>query len=99
MVHLVAAVLVASSVGIYLWFGSSGDDEGVRGPILIVSDDYLTRENGVSAGTGAEADPFVIQDLIIEVTSDPGLQGQGIRVSYTTAHFIIRNVTIRPEGD
>ena len=97
VVHLVTAVLVASSLGIYLLVKSGEDDDRVHEPILIVADSYFTSENGVSSGTGTEADPFIIQDLIIEVPSDPGLQGQGIRVSYTTAHFIIRNVTIRPD--
>lgn len=97
-VHLVAAALLVTSLGVYLWLDSSGEDDGVRGPILIVADDYFTAENGVSSGTGTEADPFVIEDLVIEVPSDSVLKGQGIRVSHTTAHFVIRNVTVRPDG-
>ncbi len=97
-VHLVAATVLAASLGVYLWIVLSGEDDGVRGPILIVADDYFTADRGVSSGAGTEADPFVIEDLVIEVPSDPDLEGQGIRISHTTAHFVIRNVTVRPEG-
>jgi hypothetical protein len=98
LVHLVAAALLAASLSVYVLFVLSGEDDGVRGPILIVADDYFTAENGVSSGAGTEADPFVIEDLVIEVPSDPALSGQGIRISHTAAHFVIRNVTMRPDG-
>jgi parallel beta-helix repeat protein len=98
VVHLVVAALITSSIVIYLLVRSGQNDDGVHEPLLIVADDYFTSGNGVSSGAGTEADPFVIKDLVIEVPSDPVLMGQGIRISHTDAHFVIRNVTIRSDG-
>lgn len=98
IVHLVVAALITSSIVVYHLVESGQNDDGVNEPLLIVADDYFTSGNGVSSGDGTEANPFVIEDLVIEVPSDPVLEGQGIRISHTEAHFVIRNVTIRSDG-
>lgn len=62
-------------------------------PITIMTDSHFTPANGVTSGTGAEHDPFVIEGWTIELSNSGGW-GYGINIGWTTAHFIIKNVTI-----
>src|SRR3989441_857017 len=58
-------------------------------PILIEGDNNFTAPNGVTAGTGGAADPYVIQGWLIDATSS-----NGITIRQTRAHLVIRNLTI-----
>src|SRR5207249_9824550 len=58
-------------------------------PILIEGDNKFTAPNGVTAGTGGAADPYVIQGWLIDATSS-----NGITIRQTRAHLVIRNLTI-----
>jgi parallel beta-helix repeat protein len=57
-------------------------------PIVIRGNNAFTAANGVSAGTGTAADPYVIEGL--EFSG----QQTAIDVSYTHAYFIIRDILI-----
>ncbi|HEX9339635.1 MAG TPA: NosD domain-containing protein [Thermoplasmata archaeon] len=58
-------------------------------PIHIEGDRNFSSTNGVVRGTGAPADPFIIEHWDISAAS-----GDGIFVRNTTASFVIRNVTV-----
>src|SRR5881397_3514058 len=58
-------------------------------PILIEGDNNFTAPNGVTAGTGGAADPYVIEGWLIDATSS-----NGITIRQTRAHLLIRNLTI-----
>lgn len=59
--------------------------------IYIDSDSDFTMENGVTAGTGTWGDPFIIQEMSINLTVT---DDHGVYIHETTSHFIIRNMTI-----
>ena len=58
-------------------------------PILIEGDAQFTPANGVTGGSGAPGDPYVIADWSINATT-----ANGIEIRNTTAHFVIRGVYI-----
>ena len=69
-------------------------------PIIINGNADFTAANGVTGGTGAASDPYVIAGWDINVSQSPW-HGQyyngpypGIGISDTDAHFVIRNVNI-----
>jgi len=65
---------------------------GMRGfhRIVIIGDLEFTKKNGVGAGSGTAADPYVIQGLKIDAR-----HGTGILIKNTSSYFVIRNVIIR----
>ncbi|HAF71122.1 MAG: Nitrous oxidase accessory protein [Acetothermia bacterium 64_32] len=60
-------------------------------PIYIYGDEGFTWENGVVAGSGTEEDPYIIEGWTIDTLG----YDYGIYIDHTTAHFVIRNCTIR----
>ena len=62
----------------------------VRGTIRIEGDANFTLGNGVSAGSGTELDPYIIDGWEI----DGGGVGRCIYVGNTTKHFVIRNCNL-----
>ncbi|HAF69872.1 MAG: Parallel beta-helix repeat (Two copies) [Acetothermia bacterium 64_32] len=70
-----------------------------RGPIEILSDSDFTPENGVIAGAGTPADPYIIAGWDIHV---PEGSPYGVRIENTTAPFVLRGVKVlgaqSPEG-
>lgn len=61
-----------------------------RGPITILSDQDFTPENGVVAGSGLPADPYVIAGWKIDQVGAP----HGILIQGTSVPFVIRDVEI-----
>lgn len=70
-----------------------------RGPIVILSDQDFTAENGVIGGVGTAEDPFIIAGWAIKV---PAGEKFGIHVENTTKPFLIRGCTVigaqEPDG-
>jgi len=65
--------------------------DGVEHRAIVISNDYeFTVENGVCSGSGTLADPYVIENWII----DAGYDNYGIKIHGTTRAFIIRNVEV-----
>lgn len=62
-----------------------------RGPILILSDQDFTEANGVIAGSGTTADPYVIAGWTIRV---PAGQPFGVRIENTQKAFVLRGCRI-----
>lgn len=62
-------------------------------PILIQNDSEFNSTNGVTAGSGTAIDPFIIDGWGISAYGVDGVQ-----IANTTAHFIIRNVTVSDGG-
>jgi len=60
-------------------------------PIMIEGNDNFTSENGVTGGSGTEADPYILENWIIV---GDGSISTGIVVNNTDVYFIIRNCTI-----
>ncbi|HVH15111.1 MAG TPA: NosD domain-containing protein [Candidatus Angelobacter sp.] len=54
-------------------------------PILITGNDGFTADNGVTAGSGASNDPYVISGWAIQVPAG----GYGVEIANTTAYFVI----------
>ena len=61
----------------------------LHAPIVIDGDSNFTSPNGVTRGTGAAIDPFVIEGWLINATSS-----DGITIRNTSAHLVIRNLAI-----
>lgn len=90
---LVVAISLASFAGI-------GDEPGDLahatqlpedlGGIFINGDENFTAEHGVSAGNGTYLNPYIIESMEINGSSE----GRGIYVQFTTAFLVIRNVTV-----
>ncbi len=57
-----------------------------HGQIRILSDSDFTPANGVISGNGTEIDPYIIAGWEIDAEG-----GDGIKISQTTSHFIIRD--------
>jgi len=57
--------------------------------IKIFSNADFTAQNGVTSGSGTAADPYIIENWVIDARSS-----HGIWIENTTANFIIRNCTI-----
>lgn len=65
--------------------------DGVEHSAIVITNDYeFTVENGVCSGSGTLADPYIIENWII----DAGYDDYGIKIHRTTRAFIIRNVEI-----
>jgi parallel beta-helix repeat protein len=86
---LLLCILVAGS--------SASAIGGVRGTttmnhtsITITGDSGFTSANGVVAGTGVPADPYLIEGWVINST----VSQIGINVSNTRAYFVIQNVRV-----
>jgi parallel beta-helix repeat protein len=62
-------------------------------PILIHGDAAFTSANGVTAGSGTAADPYVIGGWCISAATSTG-----ILIRDTTAHFEVRNVLVHSGG-
>lgn len=62
-------------------------------PILISSNADFTHANGVVGGSGVMGDPYVIEGWNIDASTS-----NGIEVTNTNAHFIIRSCDIRDGG-
>jgi len=80
---VVSAGLVGGQVGGFLWWGT-------REPIYIYGDDEFTYSNGVMSGSGAAADPYIIEGWNIS----PANADYGVYVDHTTSHFVIRDCVI-----
>jgi len=61
----------------------------VHDPIWIVGNAGLVFGNGVTSGSGSQADPYIIEGWQIDAISN-----DGIKISGTTAYLVIRNVII-----
>ncbi len=86
---LMLLLLVSSSSAPVVASGSDlPDHESIR----IDNDSQFDLSHGVSLGTGALDDPYVIQDIEIVDSSTPFFTG--IAVRNTTAYVILRNITI-----
>ena len=68
-------------------------DQTPRGPILIYGDGDFDAAHGVSAGNGSAANPYIIEGYLISQTT-----AEGIFLSDTTMHAIVRDVTISGPG-
>ena len=60
-------------------------------PIRIIGNDEFLPENGVTAGSGTEVDPYVIENWVIV---NDGSTSEGIFINNTDSYFVIRNCTI-----
>lgn len=91
-------VLIIASASMYLVLinDSSESDSSVHGPIVVMTDSAFTAANGVTSGSGIESDPFIISGWTIELrdVTNTGSWGSGIYIGWTTAHFVIKNITI-----
>jgi nitrous oxidase accessory protein NosD len=82
---------VAISLLLLVALGCTGLGERIsRGPIAILSDQDFTPENGVVAGSGLPADPYVIAGWKIDQVGAP----YGILIQGTSVPFVIRDVEI-----
>jgi hypothetical protein len=66
------------------------DTQG-NAPILIDGDSQFTLANGVTSGTGTEADPYLLENLVIDTSYT---DGSGIAIMNTNSYFVIKNCNI-----
>ena len=95
--HALAVLMVTIScfAPIFLFVPSPAKAYTPHDPISINSDADFAAQAASEGwpGDGSEGNPFIIQDLEIDASSQ-----HGIGISFTTAHFAIRNCLIR-DGD
>jgi parallel beta-helix repeat protein len=65
----------------------------LHGLILIDGNSQFTPGNGVVSGSGSATNPYIIENWEIDVSGD-----DGIKITNTDAHFVIRNCTISGVG-
>jgi len=65
-------------------------------PILIDGPGNFTASNGVTGGSGAQNDPYIIQGWTIDASTANGIEIRNI-VSFSPPYFVIRNVFIHSE--
>ncbi|MCK4455226.1 MAG: right-handed parallel beta-helix repeat-containing protein, partial [Thermoplasmata archaeon] len=58
-------------------------------PIFIWGNDDFTSANGVTQGSGAPSDPYIIEGWEINAS-----ENRGIHMSHTDAHFVVRDVYV-----
>lgn len=88
---ILTATLVLATLPLLVSVSHGQELPNVRGSILIASDAEFTAENGVVAGSGTEADPYLIAGHTILHT-----EPYGIRLTGTTAHVVIQDVVVAP---
>ena len=100
---LVAGLMVGAIAGLMVQIGSTGGPRlpepfartplGIlyvtHSPIYISGNAEFTLSNGVSSGTGAASDPYIIADWDINAST-----ATGIYIENTDAHFTVRNCYI-----
>jgi len=64
-----------------------------RGPILIDGDAAFTPANGVTGGSGAPGDPYIINNWDIQAST-----AHAIEILNTSAYFVIRNCYLHDGG-
>jgi len=74
-------------------FVTAEEDEGpgfeIHDPIVIIGNEDLTSENGITGGSGTESDPYLIEGWWINVS-----EGSGIIIEGTDAHILIRGTAV-----
>ena len=91
---VVIAITSISVLSVLLYTGFF-DSTYNHGPIRITSDQEFTEDNGVTGGSGTEEDPYIIEGWGIDSSAvEYGPEAAGILVKETSAHLIIRNVSI-----
>ena len=90
---LVAAATLISAVPAEACVSPPAPPAPPTGTVTIYNDTMFETHPAVSSGTGSLADPYVIRDLVIRVRGTTG-----VRISGTTAHFEVRNVTVVDEA-
>jgi len=90
---VVALVLAAASLAISIGIPDRVAAYVPHPTILIVGDSGFTPGNGVTGGSGTPSDPYIIEGWEINASA-----ADGIAILTTTAHFVIRNVSIHSGG-
>jgi parallel beta-helix repeat protein len=93
-------ILIASIIGFALALTTTAPKVAatytynVHDPIAITSNaGFVIGSNGVTSGTGAIDDPWIIENWVISATS-----AHGIYIANTTDYFIVRNCLIENGG-
>jgi len=86
---LVCVAIALSFVSIVFALPGGAEAYSPNDPITIVGNKNFIPANGVTSGSGSEADPYVIEGWEIVASTSPG-----IRISSTDAHFVIRGVIV-----
>ncbi|MHA1212594.1 MAG: hypothetical protein ACTSSH_09040, partial [Candidatus Heimdallarchaeota archaeon] len=91
---IIAVIVIGGSVlGTYFWFKSTRNYS--QGVIVILKDDDFTKEFELSGnefnlpGSGTEADPYRIENLVIDSTLT-----YCIWIAETTKYFVIENCSL-----
>ncbi len=90
---VVAALAITSFMAVLVVYPDPVSSLTPRGPIYIASDADFTEPNGVTGGSGADGDPYIISGWDIF-----GDDYAGIDIEGTTAFFVIRDVRIIYSG-
>ena len=83
-------LIVASCMMAFVKLSERASAYSPHGPIIINGNSDFTLANGVTDGSGTSMDPFIIEGWEIDATGFT----DGISVSSTDAHFIIRDTFI-----
>ncbi|HDP97077.1 MAG TPA: hypothetical protein ENN25_05235, partial [Euryarchaeota archaeon] len=90
-IALVLTILIAASCMMaFIKISERASAYSPHGPIIINGNSDFTLANGVTDGSGTSMDPFIIEGWEIDATGFT----DGISVSSTDAHFIIRDTFI-----
>jgi len=86
IVVTVVVVIVAVAAVVVLKEGSGLTHHD---PIFINSNGDFTSANGITSGSGTQADPYIIENWVINASS-----ANGIQIQNTIKYFVIRNCLI-----
>jgi parallel beta-helix repeat protein len=65
-----------------------------RAPIFINGDSQFTPANGVTGGSGTQADPYIIENWVIDASG-----AIGITIQNTTKYFVVWNCLVENGGN
>ena len=90
---LVVAVVIISALALSAYY-SNDDDHAITEALVISGDSELAESKHVVRGNGTLGNPYIIEDLEIQVNEQPhSIVQYGMRVSSTQAHLVIYNLT------
>jgi parallel beta-helix repeat protein len=88
-ISVISLILLGSLAGIFVFEPAQVSAFSTHDPILIIGNENFNSSNGVTGGNGTESDPYIIEGWEINATSK-----DSIIIMNTTAHFVIRNVSL-----
>ena len=92
------SVSVVPSTGTVLEKSYANSQYTTHDPIYINGNDEFTSENGVTGGSGKSTDPYIIEDWLIDTSSQDGISIRNVSVYFKIINCYIYNGGSKNDG-